>query len=55
MLSFARFTCIYPVTLLKIIDISSENYQLNIIEQADTFDDTIDGDGFRARTLIKDR
>lgn len=50
MLSFARFTCIYPVTLVKIVDISSENYQLTIMEQANAFGDTIDGDGFRART-----
>ena len=50
MLSFARFTCIYPVTLVKIIQISSENYQSTIIRQADAFEYTIDGDGFRART-----
>ena len=50
MLSFARFTCIYPVTLVKIVDISSKYHQLNFIEHADAFGYTIDGDGFRART-----
>jgi hypothetical protein len=55
MLSFARFTCIYPVTLLETTSRHQQrNDQLTIIEQANGFGSgytgTPDGEGYRTKS-----